>query len=299
VFKKYVSLSRRWLPWKREFDIQEAIDDLPVGSGPQGLVWVKEGTYIPGDAITIADGNAVILEGAGIGTKIQNNLTDKFIIQLTESEQFACVDNHIRNLQILCNGTNHGIKLKNTYRTLIENVKINQPKTGIELETVDWGAGPNGWAEAHCLRNIWINDPRRYGIKFTKTAGTGSCALASLDHIFMNLRTSGTDVNPVTGIEVTNLTHADRQFWNHIQMWIDHGVDNLIGAKLDSGMDRTTISNFYIENQWQTTTPTPTNLIGLLLTANFSGEVTWVNMPVLYADGDQYWTYKIRNLSTK
>ena len=175
------------MPWKREFDIQEAIDSLPDGGAGQGMVFLKHKVYQPSDTLTIDDRKNTMLQGSGsMNTEIQSTeeLDGKPVLHISGSTGWSdSIDNVVKNLRFTgnVNFSTHGIKVSDSYKTLLRDLRIEDMDKAIELVSV------HEWTEATIIEDVQIRNPLT-GLKFTRTTGTGSFALTKIDHLMINLQ---------------------------------------------------------------------------------------------------------------
>lgn len=232
--KRWHRKLRHWLPWRREFDIQEAIDALPDNPGKKGLVWADEKTYTR--SVKITKPPAVDLIGAGYGTELKCTGADWLIEVPTNYDEWQ-KSGRICNFRLTGTADNlggiHGI---DTYKLKLEDIIAsgfsNAP--AIQMENL------SHWAEAYILNNINIREGCLKGVAFKKTNGTESQAYGSMRDVKIAL-----DLENAVGIEIPTDCHVLRGWWMGITMWLNK--DSQIGMYIDGQFSA--ILDLTIENQ--------------------------------------------------
>jgi len=207
--------------------IQKAIDEAHSKGG--GEVRIREGKYLVEKTIKI--GQKIHFSGVSQTTKLIGNANE--ILEVKTHHGNPNLFAIISNLSIEGNGENIGIKVVDSYGTIIDNVSIRNINTGILI------TDEKGWSEGTRIRNVSIGQIKRYGILLKKGSGTGSFQGTIFDSVAMNLRHEYTKGIAIEGGGGGNITFIDTQIWIH--------ADHVVGLYIN-GICHAMYGNIRIES---------------------------------------------------
>ena len=226
--------------------IQKAIDYVHSKGG--GEVKIREGEYSLNSTIQI--GQKVHLHGCGQNTKITSFADPVFEVRTVAGQTTKYAS--ISDLWIEGDGTNTGIKIIDSYGTILERLVIYNFKYNIFITDESY------WSEATQIRDCDISGIKDTGIRFEKGGGTGGYQGTTFQNVRFHLNNENTK-----GIAVMNGAKLRNAAFLTPQMWIS--ADKCTGIYVDGAF--TSAWGFV---RIESSVDSPTAVYGLHLDINAS-----------------------------
>ena len=210
--------------------IQSAVNKERERGG--GVIHIVRGEYIIKQRINIYAGIHAVGEGESV-TKLINQTNDYVFYKASDGT--IAVDNppSIKDLSIEGDGENHGIKIEDQYKVIIENVRFKNIAKAITLSSVQ------KWTEGSYITNVGGN-VKEIGIEFINEGGTGSFEDTILQNVAFNL-----SADNAKGISVGTDTWPSNSVFLQVRFWA-YGSNNYgiyIDGKIYRSLILTTFEN--------------------------------------------------------
>ena len=200
-------------------EVIQAGVDYVAGKGG-GVVWIREGEYTIKSKIQV--GQNLRIRGCGQNTKLKGSVDP--IIEVRTSPTSTAKFSTIENLWIEGNGENTGVKIVDSYGTVLDKLAIYNFKYNILVTDESY------WSEGTQIRDCNLSGIKDTGIRFEKGGGTGGYQGTTFQNVRFHLNNENTK-----GIAVLNGANLRNAAFLTPQMWIS--VDNVVGIYVDGSLD--------------------------------------------------------------
>ena len=217
--------------------IQKAIDGAHRKGG--GEVRIREGEYLVEKTINV--GPNMHICGVGQGTKLKGNANEMIRVKSKHNltTYFSCIE----NIALEGNSNNIGVKIVDSYGTIIERSIFQKFNTAVFITS------ESRWSEGTRLRDISIRNVTKYGILLKKVGGTGGFQGTLFCNIAINLghdNSKGIAIYDYGG----NTTFIDTQIWMKAKyvtgLYINGSCFNMYGNLRIESFEKPTVEVYAI-----------------------------------------------------